>query len=474
MKGIFRIFLTSLIFFIAAVPLMAIERQTTTQEDQTSLEITVYNSNLGLVKDQRQVKLAAGVQELKFMDVASQIIPTSVSIKSILEANPFSVLEQNYEYDLLNPRKLMDKYVGKEVKLFTKNPYTEREEMVSATLLANNENQPVFQIGQDITFNHPGRILFPEIPKDLISKPTLIWLLNNTQTHPQKIEALYLTNGINWKSDYVLVLNAQDTQAGLLGWVTIDNKSGAAYRNAGLKLVAGDIHRVQEDFARARKPMVASKEAAAPQFKEDSFFEYHIYTLERKTTLKENQTKQISLLNVDRIPINKEFIYRGLQYYYRSKQGEVISNQKVDVFVHLTNSKENLLGMPLPKGTVRAYKRDADGSLQLVGEDSIDHTPKDEKIRLKLGEAFDLKAERKQMQWEKIASDTYESAYEISLRNHKKEDVVIRVIEPLPGDWKVLENSHPYTKLDAATIAFDIPVPKDQESKLKYRVRIRF
>jgi hypothetical protein len=368
----------------------------------------------------------------------------------------------------------LDKYVGKEVKLFTKNPYTEREEMVSATLLANNENQPVFQIGQDITFNHPGRILFPEIPKDLISKPTLIWLLNNTQTHPQKIEALYLTNGINWKSDYVLVLNAQDTQAGLSGWVTIDNKSGAAYRNAGLKLVAGDIHRVQEDVARARKPMVASKEAAAPQFKEDSLFEYHIYTLERKTTLKENQTKQISLLNVDRIPVNKEFICRGLQYYYRSKQGEIISNQKVDVFVQLTNSKENHLGMPLPKGTVRAYKRDADGSLQLIGEDSIDHTPKDEKIRLKLGEAFDLKAERKQIQWEKIASDTYESAYEISLRNHKKEDVVIRVIEPLPGDWKVLENSHPYTKLDAATIAFDIPVPKDQESKLKYRVRVRF
>jgi hypothetical protein len=474
MKETFRFFLTSLILFLAAVPLMAIERQITTQEDQTALEITVYNSNLGLVKDQRQVTLGAGLQELKFMDVASQIIPTSVSIKSILEANPFSVLEQNYEYDLLNPRKLMDKYVGKEVKLFTKNFYTEREEMVSATLLANNENQPVFQIGQDITFNHPGRILFPEIPKDLISKPTLIWLLNNTQTHPQKIEALYLTNGINWKSDYVLVLNAKDTQADLSGWVTIDNKSGAAYRNAGLKLVAGDIHRAQEDFVRQRKAMVASKEETAPQFKEDSFFEYHIYTLERKTTLKENQTKQISLLNVDRIPVTKEFNYRGSQYYYRNKQGEIISNQKVGVFVQLTNSKENRLGMPLPKGTVRAYKRDSDGSLQLVGEDSIDHTPKDEKIRLKLGEAFDLKAERKQMHWEKIASDTYESAYEVSLRNHKKEDVVIRVIEPLPGDWKVLENSHPYIKLDSATIAFDIPVSKDKESKLKYRVRIRF
>jgi hypothetical protein len=474
MKEVCRIFFIVMLLCYTAFPLMALERQISTQEDQTALEITVYNSNLGLVKDQRQIKLGSGLQELKFMDVASQIIPTSVSIKSFQEADPFLVLEQNYEYDLLSPRKLLDKYVGKEVKLFTKNPYTEREEMVSATLLANNENQPVFQIGQDITFQHPGRILFPEIPKDLISKPTLIWLLKNTSIHPQKIEALYLTNGLNWKSDYILVLNAQDTQAGLSGWVTIDNKSGATYQNVGLKLVAGDINRVQEDFQKAKKVMAASREAAAPQFKEDSFFEYHIYTLERKTTLKENQTKQISLLNADRIPVSKEFIYRGSQYYYRNKQGEVISNQKVGVFVQISNSRDHHLGMPLPKGTVRAYKRDSDGSLQLVGEDSIEHTPKDEKIRLKLGEAFDLKAERKQMLWEKIASDTYESAYEVSLRNHKKEDVVIRVIEPLPGDWKVLENSHPYTKLDASTIAFDLPVPKDKGSKLTYRVRIRF
>ena len=282
-----------------------------------------------------------------------------------------------------------------------------------------------------------------------------------------------MTNGLNWKSDYVLVLNDQDTRAGLSGWVTIDNKSGAAYRNARLKLVAGDIHRVQEDALRPKKAMLAAP-ASSPQLKEESFFEYHIYTLERKTTLKENQTKQISLLNVQEVPVNKEFIYRGFPYYYRNKQGEVISNQKIDVFVQMINSQENHLGMPLPKGTVRAYKRDADGGLQLVGEDTIDHTPKGEKIRLKLGEAFDLKAERKQVHWEKIASDTYESAYEITLRNHKKEDVIIRVIEPLPGDWKVLGNSYPFTKIDASTLAFDVPVSKNGESKLTYRVRIRF
>lgn len=466
------LFSVAILFLVTfPLPLFALE---STVKDQTALEVTVYNSNLGLVKDQRQISLGTGLQELKFMDVAAQIIPTSVSIKSIGVSNPFMVLEQNYEYDLLNPRKLLDKYVGREVKLFSKNPYTEREEMVTATLLANNDNQPVFQIGQEITFNHPGRILFPEIPKELISKPTLIWLLDNPTNTAQNIEALYLTNGINWKSDYVLVLNEKDTQAGLSGWVTIDNKSGTTYRNAKLKLVAGDIHRVQEDLGRFKKAMVAAREAPAPQFKEDSFFEYHIYTLERKTTLKQNQTKQISLLNIDQIPVTKEFIFRGSEYYYRNKQGEIISNQKVGVFVQITNSRENRMGMPLPKGTVRAYKRDGAGSLQLVGEDSIDHTPKDEKIRLKLGEAFDLKGERKQTHWEKIASDTYESAYEITLRNHKKEDVVIRVIEPIPGAWKVLENSRAFTKLDASTIAFEVPVAKDKESKLTYRVRIRF
>lgn len=436
------------------------------------MEVTVYNSNLGLVKDQREIRLDPGIQELRFMDVASQIIPTSVSIRSLNPSGALTVLEQNYEYDLLHPKKLLDKYVGKEVRLFTKNYYTEREEWVTATLLSNND-QPVFQIGNDITFNHPGRILFPEIPPDLISKPTLIWLLENAQSGPQKVEALYLTNGINWKADYVLVLNAEDTRATLSGWVTIDNKSGAAYREAQLKLVAGDIHRVREDQSRTPRPMVMAKEAT-PAFQEESLFEYHIYSLDRRTTIKDNQIKQISLLQAEGIPVTKEFTFYGAQYYYRNRQGTILSPQKVGVYVQLVNSRENRLGLPLPKGTVRAYKRDSQGGLQFIGEDVIDHTPKDERIRLKLGEAFDIKAERKQTHWEKLAADTYESAYEISIRNHKKEDITVRVIEPLPGDWKVLEHSLPYTKADSGTIVFEVPVPQDQERKFTYRVRLRF
>ncbi|OGW32722.1 MAG: DUF4139 domain-containing protein [Nitrospirae bacterium GWC2_42_7] len=445
-------------------------------EDQTGVALTIYNVNLGLVKDQRQLKLAKGTGELRFMDVASQIIPTSVYIKSLISPSSLQILEQNYEYDLLNPQRLLDKYVGKEVKLYYKNPYTEREEIVSATLLSNNGG-PIFKIGDEITFGHPGRIIFPGVPENLISKPTLVWHLNNTLQSNQKIEASYLTNGINWRADYVVTLNDKDDKADLSGWVTIDNKSGTTYNNAKLKLVAGDVNRVKDEAEYEGKMLRYAKASAMPemeQFKEESFFEYHIYTLQRPSTIKDNQTKQISLITADSIPVKKELIFRGTNYYFYSRYADAITNQKVGVFVEIANKKENNLGIPLPKGTVRVYKHDSEGSLQFIGEDSIDHTPKDEKVKVKLGDAFDVVGTRKQMDWKKIAYDTYEASFEISLRNHKKEDVTVKVIEPIPGDWTMLSSSHEYKKTDAFTAEFEIPVEKDKETKLTYRVRMRY
>jgi hypothetical protein len=444
-------------------------------KDQIGIALTIYNVNLGLVKDQRKLKLMRGTGELRFMDVASQIIPTSVYIKSLTDSDSLQILEQNYEYDLLNPQKLLDKYVGKEIKLYYKNPYTEREEIVTATLLSNNGG-PIFKIGDEITFGHPGRIIFPGVPENLISKPTLVWLLKNNLSSAQKVEASYLTNGINWRSDYVLTLNEKDDTADMSGWVTIDNKSGTTYKNAKLKLVAGDVNKVENEYEYKDK-MLRFAEAAAkpkPQFKEDEFFEYHIYTLQRPSTIKDNQTKQISLLTAEDIPVKKELIFYGARYYYRSQYGEVMSNQRVGVFVEIENKETNNLGMPLPKGIVRVYKHDKEGGLQFVGEDSIDHTPKDEKIRIRLGDAFDVVGSRKQTDWKKIAFDTYEASFEISLRNHKKEDVKVKVIEPIPGDWKMLSSSHEYTKTEAFTAEFNVHVPKDKETKLTYRVRMRF
>ena len=444
-------------------------------EDQTGIALTIYNVNLGLVKDQRELRIPKGTGELKFMDVASQIIPTSVHIKSLANSDSLQVLEQNYEYDLLNPQKLMDKYVGKEVKLYQMNPFTEREEIVTATLLSNNGG-PIFKIGDDITFGHPGRVIFPGVPENLISKPTLVWLLENNLSSLQRVEASYLTNGINWRADYVMTLNDKDDKADLSGWVTIDNRSGATYKDANIKLVAGDVNRAKDEMVYQRGMMKMAEAAAkpAPQFKEEEFFEYHIYTMQRPATVKENQTKQISLVNADEIKVKKELLFYGAQYYYRSSYGEGISNQKVGVYVEIANRKEDNLGIPLPKGTVRVYKKDSEGSLQFVGEDSIDHTPKDEKVRVKLGDAFDVVGSRKQTDWKKIAYDTYEAAFEISLRNHKKEDVVVRVVEPIPGDWKMISSSHGHKKTEAFTAEFSIAVPKDKETKLTYRVRMRF
>ncbi|MBF0558305.1 MAG: DUF4139 domain-containing protein [Nitrospirae bacterium] len=456
-------------------PVEAAEELVSGIGDQTAVEVTVYNSNIGLVKDQRTLTLKPGAHELRFMDVASQIIPASVGMKSVTSPGSLQILEQNYEYDLLSSQKLLDKYVGQQVKLYSKNPYTDKEEIVTAELLANNGGEPVFRINDDITFGYPGRLIFPKVPENLISKPTLVWSLDNKMASTQKIEVAYLTNGISWKADYVLILDSKDKKADLSGWVTIENRSGAEYRNAHMKLVAGDVNRVREGYMiPAPTPAAYANKAAAPSFKEESFFEYHIYTLNRPSTIKQNQTKQISLLDAGDIPVAKKFVYYGADYYYRNLYGDVMSKQKVGVYLEFVNKKEHHLGMPLPKGIVRVYKNDSEDSLQFTGEDSIQHTPKDEKVKIKLGDAFDVTASRKQLTWEKIAKDTYETTIEVTLRNHKDEDIVVKVIEPIPGDWKILESSCKAIKDDAATAEFDLDVPKDGEAKLNFKVRVRF
>ena len=341
-------------------------QQSATLQDQKAVALTIYNANLGLVKDQREVKLAAGTGELLFMDVASAIIPASVSVKSLTDPDGLGVLEQNYEYDLLNPQKLLDKYVGREVKLYQKNPYTEREETVTATLLSNNGG-PIYRIGNGITFGHPGRVIFPEVPENLIARPTLVWLLENRVAKPQRDEASYLTDNISWRADFVVTLNAGDDRADLAGWVTIDNKSGATYHNASLKLVAGDINRVREAGYRDMMMKAARAEmAAAPQFKEEAFFEYHIYTLQRPATIKDNQTKQIRLVQAGDIPVKKELVFRGEPAYFHGPYEETATNRKVGVFIEIVNKKGHNLGIPLPKGTVRVYKKDSDGGMQFV------------------------------------------------------------------------------------------------------------
>lgn len=451
-----------------------------TIDDQKSVAITVYNSNLGLVKDTRTLRLPRGASQLRFMDVAQQINPTTVHIKSLTGPNALDVVEQSYEYDLLNPQKLLDKYVGKELTLVLRKLENNTEQLVPtpATLLSNNNGQ-VWQVGNQIIINptNIAEIRFDRLPADLIAKPTLVWTLNNTGTDSHTVEASYLTSGINWHADYVVVVNQNDTKADLNGWVTIDNRSGAMYRNAELKLVAGDVNRVRE----TELPMAGRKmdqvvtAAQAPQFQEQGFFEYHLYTLQRPTTLKNNETKQISLLSASNFTVKKELVLNGQAYYFQgyNNPGEPIK-EKVGVFVEFKNSKENSLGQPLPAGVFRVYKADATGAQQFIGESRIDHTPKDESVRAKLGDAFDIVAERKQIDFKTIARRVFEYAYEIRIRNHKEEAVTVIVNEPIGGDWEIISSSFPPEKTAAFAARFTVPVAKDGEAVLSYRVRVKF
>jgi hypothetical protein len=442
-----------------------------TPADQKSISITIYNENLGLVKDVRAVSLATGTQNLWFEGVAAQIDPTSVHIVSLDAPDALAVLEQNFEYDLISPGRLMEKYLGQTVEI-TLEHMDGRQETMRAKLIGNQEGA-VYELEDGrIAVNPGGRVVLPSLPAGLISKPSLVWLLESKRAQ-QTVEASYLTGGIGWKADYVLALSSDDKRVDLSGWVTIDNHSGTTYENASLKLVAGDVHRAQPEdvLPRALAAGIVTKEA---QFAEESFFEYHLYTLERKATVRDNQTKQISLLSAENVGVKKSFVVEPRGSWWASRY-EGIEKPKVGVYLSLENSAKNGMGMPLPKGVVRVYKKDSKDALQFIGEDRIDHTPENETIRVKMGEAFDVVAERRQTSFEVLSSGhLYRSSYKIDLRNHKDEAITVSVVENLFGDWEIRESSFKHEKETASRVRFDVPVPAKGAAELTYTVEVRY
>ena len=451
------------------------EAETSTVKDQQSVALTIYNSNIGVVKETRLVNLPQGIQTLRYTDVPGRIDPATVNLRSLVEAASLRVLEQNFEYDLVSKQKLLEKFVGRKVDLVWLNPDSKKEETVEATLLSTQGGN-IFQIGDRISLGHPGRIVLSKIPEGLSLQPALFWLLENKMAGAQRLEVTYLTSGINWKADYLAILNPADTQLDLTGSVTIENRSGAGYRNAVLKLVAGDVQRVREEKTpdRAAPRMAAAAMEAAPQFKEESFFEYHLYTLDRGTTLRDNQTKQLLLFHSPQVPVNKLYLLQGQPHYYWSRYDFRGQKPRVGVFLEMVNRRENRLGMPLPKGTVRVYKTDQDGTLQFAGEDRIDHIAGNEKFKVKIGEVFDVAAERVQTEFKQLETRLHESTLEVTLRNQKSEDIQVLVEEPIPGSWEMVSNTHSYEKIQANLIRFIVPVAKGQEVKVRYKVRIRY
>ena len=453
---------------------------TTTLADQSDVALTVYNSNLSLVRDTRQLTLPVGESRLRFMDIAASINPATVHFRSLTEPAKLSVVEQNYEYDLLDPNKLLQKFVGREVtlvRLKMAGGTTEYEE-VKATLLSLN-GAPVWKIGNEIvTGVSYESIRFPELPENLFERPTLLWTLQNSGARRHKVEASYLTANLSWSADYVLNVGKDEASGDLDGWVTLLNHSGTAFKNAQLQLVAGDIHRIvaQNGMDEVRAMNAVSKAANAPApFQQESFSEYHLYSLNRRTSIFDKESKQISLLNASRFPLHKVYVVNGESYYYRNgAQPGAPVKDPVQVFYKFKNEEKSGLGMPLPAGTIRVYQADSRGGSLFVGEDHIDHTPKDEEISLHIGNAFDIVSERKQTDFKSISNRVFEYEYEITLRNHKDTPIGVEVNEPIGGDWEMINSSYKFTKTAAFAAQFDVPVDKGGTSVLKYRVRVRY
>ena len=351
-----------------------------------------------------------------------------------------------------------------------------RHEEVTARLLSYNA-APVWQIGNEIvTGLHADHIRFPELPGNLYARPTLIWLLDNSGAARHRVEASYLATKLAWSADYVLTVARDDKAADLDGWVTLTNGSGTAFRNASLQLVAGELNRVQQEFRRETiglQDRVADSAKAA--MAQEAFSDYHLYTLARKTTINNNETKQVSMLGATGFPVRKRYVVDGQSYYYRNVQspGSPIKDA-VKVYYQFENAQAAGLGMPMPSGTVRVYQADSKGGIQFVGEDRIDHTPKGETLNLKIGHAFDVVAERRQIDFEKIATNVYEMAYEVVLRNHKATPITVEVNEPIGGTWRILSTSHEATKTDAWAARFTIPVAAEGATTLRYRIRVTY
>lgn len=454
-------------------PARAVDEMRVTLDDQTAIAVTIYNNNLAMVRDYRRVKLQLGENKLGFIDVSGRMRPETAILTSANNVS-FDLLEQDFNFDLLTPKKLLEKSVGKEVTVIRVNPRTKEEERLRAKVLSTNGGT-VYEIGGKIYTGHIGRIVFDGVPANLRARPTLVVTLNAKATVNAPIELTYLTQGLSWRADYVALLNDTEDKLDLNGWVTLNNGSGTTYRNARLQLVAGDVAQVSRPVSAARMRRDARKAEEAPAMQRQALFDYHVYTLQRPTTIANNQQKQVALLKASGADVVKEYRLPGSSSYYRYRHSSPQS-VKANVWLIFDNTKKSNLGIPLPKGTVRAYKKDASGKAIFIGEANIGHTAEGETVRMRVGRAFDVSGERVQTDYKKegLARYTYETAYRVTLRNAKRTPVTVTISEPIPGDWQMVAENHKHTKVSAHRAEWKIEVPAKGKTELTYRVRVDY
>lgn len=430
--------------------------------DDRDVRVTVYNNNLGLINETRSLRLSDGLSQVEVTDVAALIDPTTVHLRPT--RGDAEVIEQNFQYDLANPDRILNRYLDERVDVVLK-----QGDVKSGSLLSYDGGSLVLRGeagGLDLVSRTEAvDVRFPSLPSGLRTRPTLVWQIESSAGGATPVELSYSTEGMNWHAEYVAVSNEKDDRIDLSAWVSIENNCGATFPNAALQLVAGDVQRIQPpmpQYARRDAQVLAMNGAMEKGFEEEAFFEYHLYTLDRRTTLADRETKQISLFPSTQSPVKKIYEYNAER-----------DQKKVFVALETENKTELGLGMPLPAGKVRTFKKDSAGRLQFIGEDQIQHTPKNEKIRLGLGNAFDVVAERTELDSRRISDRVFEQDIQIKLRNRKTEAIQVVVLEHFWGDWTIVKSSSPSTKKDARTAEFRIDVGADQEVELTLTVRNR-
>lgn len=419
------------------------------------LRVTVYNSNLGVIKDIRSTRLERGTNQISMDEIAAEIDPTSVRL-NIEGEGDISILEQNFEYDLVNPDKLLQKYLEERLSITTEDGKQYEGKLIGFdgnNLVLDMDGSGVAIVSRDKVKD----VVLPPGVKGLVVKPTLFWHVNASRSTSAEMEIAYLTEGMNWHAEYVATVAEEEKSLGLASWVSIENQSGATYPDAKIKLIAGDIHRAEKKMPMPMYEMARGE--GAPRLEEKAFFEYHMYTLEGTSTLKEKEVKQIQLFPETTVPATK-------LYDFDASKGT-----GVRVVMKFDNTQKGGLGIPLPAGKVRVFKADVDGSLEFLGEDEIDHTPRDEEVKIYVGDAFDVVVTREQKDFNKVSDRVFIETYDIGIANHKDLDITLTVTEHIYGEWNIRTSSHPYKKIRSDTAEFGVPVGANSKVVLTYTVR---
>lgn len=445
--------------------------RTTTLADRSRVNLTIYNGSISLVHDRRHVALANGTNRIAWRDVSASMDATSAIVEDVARPGSLRVLEQNFNFDLLDPATILAKFVGRDVVVVHDRPQTSRPPRETARLLADN-NGVVLQYADRIeTGLVDSHIVYPALPPGLRDRPTLTLDLAADRGGSPELDLAYLTGGLAWHAEYVGVVSPGDDRMDLSGLVTLTNTTGTTFEDAHVQLVAGNVNVVvPPPMALKTIGRVAAANADA-NVTQENYFEYHLYTLGRTTTIANNQTKQVSLLRANAVPIRKTLELRGSESYYYNANADLGAKLPVGAYLTFTNRGGDL-GVPLPGGIVRLYKNDRAGTSQFLGSDSIDHTPRNQDVRLHLGDSFDVTANKKQTEFRGLGGCTYESTYELALANAKSEPASVLVVEPIPGTWSVLSENLPHVKTSSATATWTVRVPADGKTTLKYTVRV--